>query len=199
MYPKTLIFIYLLILLCWSGCGYRLVGTGSILPEHIKTVRIPVFTNKTLEFGIETILTNDLVEEFGGRGNLKIIDDESADSELIGIIKNYLTTTLTYDAYGNPQQFRVEMVVSVVFKDKINDEILFKDENIQKTEVFDFKSGTISEFGGSSNNTNSLTPDNRERYESDTVLTREDAENAAMKLISKDIAEYIATIIFVGF
>jgi len=186
------------IFLC-SGCGYRLVGTGSILPAHIKTIRIPVLVNNTLKYGIETILTNDLMEEFSGRGNLEVIDDKDADSELIGVIKNYNITVLTYNALGDPQQFRVEIVVSIKYVDKLNDEILYQDENVRKTEVYDFTNSNLGEIGGSGGNSNSLTPDDREKYETDTVITRDDAERAAMKLISKDIAEYIATIIFVGF
>jgi hypothetical protein len=93
----------------------------------------------------------------------------------------------------------VEITVSIIFTDKIDDEVLFKDDDISKTEVYDFTSSNITEFGGGTDRAKSLTPDDRERYESDTVITREDAERAAMKLISRDIAEYIATIIFVGF
>lgn len=176
-----------------------MVGTGSILPAHIKTIRIPVLVNNTLKYGIETILTNDLMEEFSGRGNLEVIDDKDADSELIGVIKNYNITVLTYNALGDPQQFRVEIVVSIKYVDKLNDEILYQDENVRKTEVYDFTNSNLGEIGGSGGNSNSLTPDDREKYETDTVITRDDAERAAMKLISKDIAEYIATIIFVGF
>jgi hypothetical protein len=199
MYSIKVVALPLLILLTCISCGYRLVGTGSMLPKDIKTVTIPVFTNQTLEYGIETVLTNDLMDEFAGRGNLKVIDDKTADSELIGIIKNYKTTVLTYDSYGNPQQYRVEIGVSVTFTNKIDNTILFKDENITKTEVYIFENGNITKLGSDSSTSSSLTPDDRAKYQSDTVVTRDDAENAAMKMISKNIAEYIASIVFVGF
>jgi hypothetical protein len=191
--------IFSLILFTSISCGYRLVGTGSNLPHHIKSVNIPIFENQTLEYGIETIITNDLMQEFSGRGRIKVIDDTKADSELIGIIKRYKSTPLTYDEYGNPRQFRVEIALSIKYTDKIDNKVIFKDENITKTEVYDFQNKNIAEFGGSSSQTQSLTPDNREQYQSDTVITRDDAERAALKLISKDVAEYISSIIFVGF
>jgi outer membrane lipopolysaccharide assembly protein LptE/RlpB len=34
-------------LLLATGCGYRLAGTGSLLPSHVKTIHIPYFENET--------------------------------------------------------------------------------------------------------------------------------------------------------
>src|SRR5207244_8560623 len=42
-----------------TGCGYSFRGN---LPDHIQTVAVPVFTNKTSEPAVETFLTSAIVE-----------------------------------------------------------------------------------------------------------------------------------------
>ncbi len=38
-----------------AGCGY---GTRGSLPDHIKTVAVPIFKNRTLEPGVESAITS---------------------------------------------------------------------------------------------------------------------------------------------
>ena len=42
-----------------AGCGYSLHGN---LPDHVRTVAVPVFTNRTAEPAIESFLTQAVVE-----------------------------------------------------------------------------------------------------------------------------------------
>ena len=41
-------------LLTAAGCGYSFRGT---LPEHIQTIAVPVFTNRTREPAVENVIT----------------------------------------------------------------------------------------------------------------------------------------------
>jgi len=96
-----------------AACGYSLVGRGSVLPSHIQSVRIPVFTNKTAEPDLESIFTRVVKEEFIRDGRLKVVDSDAADSTIIGEIHSYILRPVAYDTNNNVSQYSVELLVSV--------------------------------------------------------------------------------------
>ncbi len=51
------------VVLAGWGCGTR----GS-LPDHIKTVAVPIFKNRTLESGVESAITSGVVMRSRGEG-----------------------------------------------------------------------------------------------------------------------------------
>ena len=87
----------LLCLACAANCGYRLAGTTNVLPEGVRTIAVPSFTNVTSEFKIEQYLTQAVVRELLARTRYDVVsDDAGADATLIG-------TVLLFDAI--PQNF----------------------------------------------------------------------------------------------
>src|SRR5437762_13456298 len=66
-----------------SGCGYGLAGRGSTLPTSIKTIGIPLFTNRTTVFNLETLLTQKVRSEFIGRGKFEIVSDATGVDGLL--------------------------------------------------------------------------------------------------------------------
>ena len=63
----------------FSGCGYHLVGTGSSLPSHLKTISIPVFKNTSSQPEIHRELTSAVLEAFISDGRLKVAKKGNAD------------------------------------------------------------------------------------------------------------------------
>ena len=53
------------------GCGYTLAGRGSFLPDYIETIGVPMFENSTTAFGVEQLLTQEVRQEFIGRGQYR--------------------------------------------------------------------------------------------------------------------------------
>ena len=56
--------ILLLVLLGTASCGYRLSGTGNLVPEGTKTISVPVFINGTNEPYVDVEVTQAVVDEF---------------------------------------------------------------------------------------------------------------------------------------
>ena len=50
------------------GCGYSLSGRGSFLPASIRTIGVPLFTNRTSLYEIEQRVTEKVRAELTGRG-----------------------------------------------------------------------------------------------------------------------------------
>ncbi len=79
----TICFQFCLILGLHS-CGYRLQGSGSVLPNDIKTVSIRTAQNNTTITGLGPRFTEKLRSRFERAGIVKILDSgEPADAELI--------------------------------------------------------------------------------------------------------------------
>ena len=93
------------------GCGYALAGRGSFLPDYIKTIGVPVFTNRTNVFNLETQLTQKVRAEFIGRGKFQILPDSTGvDALLVGDV---LSATLTPVSFG-PNQLASRFTLTVV-------------------------------------------------------------------------------------
>lgn len=82
------------------GCGYHTAGHASVLPEDIKTVAIPSFTNQTTTFKIEQLLTAAVVREWTTRTHYHVVNEQSnsADATLRGTVLSSYASPATYDS-----------------------------------------------------------------------------------------------------
>lgn len=81
-----------------SGCGYRVVGRASVLPEGAHTLAIPAFTNQTAQYRIEQILTEAVVREFISRTKYRVVPDANgADLVLNGNVTGISSAAVLYD------------------------------------------------------------------------------------------------------
>lgn len=72
------------LVLSLNSCGYRLQGSGSVLPNDIKTVSIRTAENNTTVTGLGPRFTEKLRSRFERTGIVKILESgEPADAELI--------------------------------------------------------------------------------------------------------------------
>ena len=106
-----------------AGCGYSLRGN---LPEHIKTVAVPIFQNRTPVPAVENFLTNAVVRAFSTNGRLRVTSADRADSILEGEITNYYLQSIAYDAAANIRQFRLTVTLNLRFRDVRRNEVLFQ-------------------------------------------------------------------------
>ena len=106
-----------------AGCGYSLRGN---LPDHIKTVAVPVFQNRTPVPAVENFLTNAIVNAFASNGRLRVTTVDGADSVLDGEITSYYLQSIAYDAAANIRQFRLTVTLNLRFRDVRRNEVLFQ-------------------------------------------------------------------------
>jgi len=106
--------IFSLTLLLLTGCTYGFSGT---LPSHLKSIAIPVFENGTIKYGLESDLTQKVVEEFIQDNHLKVVPEGESDSILWGKIMSYSRIPFAYEETGVVNQDRITIGVEVTFKD----------------------------------------------------------------------------------
>ena len=109
-------------LLC-AGCGYSLRGN---LPDHLRTVAVPVFQNRTPVPAVENFLTNAIVNAFATNGRLRVTSVDRADAILEGEITNYSLQSIAFDAAANVRQFRLTVTLNLRFRDVRRNEVLFQ-------------------------------------------------------------------------
>lgn len=87
-------------MLTLASCGYHTAGKGGRLPESVRTVAIPSFTNQTQTYRIETVLTNAVVREFNTRTKYRVINAGSSDADatLSGTVVSTELAPVTFDS-----------------------------------------------------------------------------------------------------
>jgi outer membrane lipopolysaccharide assembly protein LptE/RlpB len=111
-----------LVLICFAaaGCGYHTAGHTATIPENVRTIAIPAFTNDTQTYKIEQMLTSAVVHEMIARTHYHVVSDpDGADATMRGIVLATYTTPLTYDSQtGRAASVLVVVSMKVSLTDK---------------------------------------------------------------------------------
>ena len=128
-----------------AGCGYSFRGN---LPDHIKTVAVPVFTNKTSEPAVESLLTSAVVQAFASNGRLRVVRPEDADAILDGEVVGYSVQSIAFDNLANVRQYRLQVTMNLKLRDVRRNTVLFDQQSLQEKADFQVL-GAVSQTIGS--------------------------------------------------
>jgi hypothetical protein len=116
----------ILIIFTLTGCGIYSFS-GSTLPSHIKTVAVPLFEDKTTEFGIDQKFTDGLINAIIEDNTLKIADPRSADALVRGEILRVEDRAGQYNAQETASDYRVTISIKVAFEDVKKRKVLWEE------------------------------------------------------------------------
>jgi len=122
--------------LCWlsAGCGYT--ASPALLPQHLKTVAIPVFENATPEVRLEEELTNAVILKFVQDNHLKVVDEKTANAVVRGRVTQYKNSVFGFTQSGSSNEFRVTLAVEVTFKDLVKNRELWSGEIVKTANYY---------------------------------------------------------------
>ncbi len=109
---------------------------------------VPVFVNQTQTYGVEQLLTRDVVREFIDRTHYRVVNaaGDSADATLKGTVVSAQTAPLTYD----PQTRRISSsLVTVAMRVTVVDRsgrVLFDNPNFTFREQYQVSANAASFF-----------------------------------------------------
>lgn len=129
MIPMIRIVLFILGLMALR-CGVYSFS-GSTLPPHINTVGIPLFEDRTTEFGIDQLLTDALIEAVTEDNTLKIANPRNADALISGVIVSVKDRAGQYSADETASDYRVFINVKAQFEDVKKRLILWEDSITQ--------------------------------------------------------------------
>lgn len=113
-------FFWLVAFLVVSGCGYRLVGTGTSLPSHLKTIAIPVFDNKSTQPNIHRDITNAIRQSFINDGRLKVVSTTSkADLVMKGVLTSYNLQAVSFTTQDVAREYYVQLGGNIDVLDRV--------------------------------------------------------------------------------
>src|SRR5882672_6440368 len=97
-----------------SSCGYALAGRGSFLPDYIKIIGVPLFTNTTSYFDIGQTLTDKVRTEFIGRGHYQVVPEAAgADAVLIGTINGLTIVPTSFSSQQQASRYTITVVANI--------------------------------------------------------------------------------------
>ena len=170
-YTKTLFITFLFYSVL--GCGYHLAGTGSSLPEHIKTIGVPIFVNNTQGYQVEQKITSDVTALLIQRGKYKVVpQDLGVDALLSGTITSVSLVPVQFGSDGRATQYNVIITAKVTFTDKIDNKVLFVNPGFTFRGQYDFDPNALAYF---------------------------DRQSGAVDKIAKDFSESVVSAILEGF
>jgi len=126
-----------------GACGYRLRGTGSSLPPHIRTVSIPMFRNQTTRFELDVKLTRAVINEFVARGKAAVTADAAAaDAVLEGEITSFSARPIGFSAANQADKYSVTVTAKVTLRDRASGRDLFANPSFVYRQDYDVPSGS---------------------------------------------------------
>ena len=142
----------------FSGCGYALVGGGSFLPDYIETVGIPLFENGTPVFEVEQIVTQEVRQEFIGRGRYRVVaETEDVDAVLLGSIDDIDIAPASFTDDQQASRYIFTLTAQIQFTDLTTDEVLWENPRLVFSDEYEVASGggdieSVSSFFGQRSN-----------------------------------------------
>ena len=116
----------ILVFAALSGCSHY--SFSSAVKSHISTIAVPILGNETLEYGAEQGVTDALIDEFTEDNALRVVGEEEADSILRGTVVLYQRPVMSYDAAGNPREYKVRVVAQLSYEDLTTNQVIWEEE-----------------------------------------------------------------------
>jgi outer membrane lipopolysaccharide assembly protein LptE/RlpB len=116
-----------------AGCGYSFHGT---LPDHVKTVAVPIFINRTQQPAVEGVITRAIVDAFATNGRLRVVRPEDADSILEGEVLQYTVGAIAVDPSLAVQQYRLAVTLNLKMRDVRLNTLLFEQRSFSEQADF---------------------------------------------------------------
>lgn len=192
--------LFLVYAVLLAGCGYQFQGSGSILPEDIKTIAILQAENKTTEPGVSLKFTEALRSRFERYGVVKVIDSPAAADAVLKTVVKEVGSRVRNTTGASERQTDVELDLELaltVFGElkRRSGQVLWRNDGIRVYQSFAGVSGVIvtrsAGFAGSDLSSQQLgTLSNREvsRGQKDAALN-DALEESARLIYNEAVAE----------
>jgi TolB-like protein len=129
------------------GCGYKLAGTGTFLPKHIRTVAIAPFENRSARPEIDIRTTEAVTRELSRRGGFKVVTDRAtADALLEGVVTDFRTTPVQFNDQGRATRLETAVVLRASLREVTNGNILWNQANLVFRDQYDVQQTDVNYF-----------------------------------------------------
>ena len=125
------------------SCGYRLRGTASYLPSHIKRISIPMFKNLTTRYELDLKLTRAVIDEMVARAKVEVLaENAKADAVLVGEILAFTVNPIAFSGQAAADRYNITIVARVVLRDLVSPKVLFSNPSFVYVMEYDVPQGS---------------------------------------------------------
>ncbi len=136
--------LLVLVIVVTSSCMYSFKGS---LPPHIRSIAIPLFENRTAEYGVNETVTDLLTQQFLQEGVLQLDDENTADSVLEGAVVRISDSPNPYNEAEQVIDYRVTIGLQIQWYDQVQDQVRLE-EPVSAWGVYDAQGGTPTREDG---------------------------------------------------
>jgi hypothetical protein len=124
------------------SCGYRLRGTGSYLPSHIKRISIPMFKNMTTRYELDLKLTQAVINEMTARAKVEVLSETGrGDAVLIGEVTSFRVNPIAFSGEAAADRYNITVTARIVLRDLVNKKVLFSNPSFVYVKEYEVPQG----------------------------------------------------------
>lgn len=130
------------VLFAAAGCGYHLRGTGSSLPQGIKSIAVPVFRNLTTRYELNLRLTRAVIDELVARGKVAVpADPGKADAVLEGEVASFTATPVAFTGQTLADRYTITVTAKIVLRERVSEKVIFSNPSFVYVQEYDVPQG----------------------------------------------------------
>ncbi len=134
-------FALFLLPFAFLSCGYHVAGnsTSDTIPQNVKTIAIPAFTNLTIRYKLTNYLPAAITREFISRTRYRVVNDpKEADAVLTGAVVRYDSYPLTFDpATNKASTIQIIVTMQITLRDRVTNAVLFERPRFEARQVYE--------------------------------------------------------------
>jgi hypothetical protein len=123
------------------GCGYALQGRGITTDASVKRIGVPLFKDRSGKLGLDTRVTQSVMEELLKRGRFTVVREASGvDAVVEGEIVACTVVPVNFSADSGTTQatrYAISITASVVYRKIGQKEPLWANEAFQQRDEYD--------------------------------------------------------------
>ena len=129
-----------------AGCGYHV---GSMHPDDIHTVYVPIFKSQDYRRDLEFALTEEVVKAIERDTPYKVVKKPQADTQLTGTILTFGKSVYSINPDSDPRELTVTLTASVSWRDLRTGQLLVKGKSRGSTRELSEAVRYVPELGES--------------------------------------------------
>lgn len=124
---KSIFFLCLCAML--AGCGYhRMGGIGTSEAPGAGKTHVQIFTNRSYRAGLETTVTQKVIDEVGRHSGGNAVAEADAQLILSGVVMSYTVAPVAYNAADIIAEYRATLKVLATLSERQTGKVLWKGE-----------------------------------------------------------------------
>lgn len=126
-----------------AACGYALQGRGNALPDYIRRIGVPAFTNQSDTPELDRILAEAVREELRSRGRRYTIVQESTgvDAVLTATVNPVTLSVAALNENRQAQRYLITVSATVEFKDTKDNKVIWSNPSLRASDEYDAVGG----------------------------------------------------------